>query len=58
MHSDMRRLYKEDETLLTNKEDIENEVLGLYGNLMGKENDNMEDTCIQKTLIGLPWRKF
>lgn len=41
MHSDMRRLYKEDETLLTNKEDIENEVLGLYGNLMGKENDNM-----------------
>ncbi|KAI5406239.1 hypothetical protein KIW84_052830 [Lathyrus oleraceus] len=42
MLNDMRILYKKDGILLTNKEYIENEILGLYGNLMGKENDNME----------------
>lgn len=41
-YNDMRRLYKEDGTLLTTQEDIENEILGLYGNLMDKENDNIK----------------
>lgn len=42
MHNGIRRLYKKDGILLANKEDIENEILWLYGNLMGKANDNME----------------
>jgi hypothetical protein len=37
----LRAIYKEDGTLLTNHEDIEQEVLQLYGNLMGKADDNL-----------------
>jgi hypothetical protein len=37
----LRAIYKEDGTLLTNHEDIEQEVLQLYGNLMGRADDNL-----------------
>lgn len=42
----MRSLYKEDGTLLTTYGEIEDEILGLYGNLMGKENNNLDDIDI------------
>lgn len=42
----MRSLYKEDGTLLTTHGEIEDGILGLYGNLMGKANNNLDDIDI------------
>jgi hypothetical protein len=41
-HCDLRAIYKEDGTMVTTHEEIEQEVLGLYGNLMGKADTNLE----------------
>lgn len=35
----MTTLTKDDGTLMSNHEDIENEILEFYGNLMGKANE-------------------
>jgi hypothetical protein len=42
----LRAIYKEDGTLLTNHANIEQEVLQLYGNLMGKVDDNLRGIYI------------
>ncbi|XP_045791547.1 uncharacterized protein LOC123886260 [Trifolium pratense] len=39
---ELRTLYREDGTMVTTHEDIEQEVLSLYGNLMGKADTNLE----------------
>ncbi|KAK2401903.1 hypothetical protein QL285_051464 [Trifolium repens] len=39
---ELRAIYKEDGTMVTTHEEIEQEVLGLYGNLMGKADTNMK----------------
>ncbi|CAJ2661953.1 unnamed protein product [Trifolium pratense] len=39
---DLKTLYREDGTMITSHEDIEHEVLNLYGNLMGKAEDNLD----------------
>lgn len=42
----MRSLYKKYETLLTTHGEIEDDILCLYGNLMVKENNNLDDIDI------------
>jgi hypothetical protein len=39
---DLKTLYIENGTMLTSHEDIEQEVLNLYGNLMGKAEENLK----------------
>jgi hypothetical protein len=39
---ELKAIYKEDDTMVTTHEEIEQEVLGLYGNLMGKADTNLE----------------
>lgn len=46
MHTDINTICKIDGTIINNNEDIANEVLDLYGNLMGNANDSLVDIDI------------